>query len=234
MANPSTNKAPSRAPYIILHFLIPIVTGLITYKALRLLNFPLALAAFITWGAVVLAIFTYRFSIRGRLKEIAIREAGARGEKQMQRHLSSLPKEFTTLNNLRIRVGNNSAEIDHVIVGPSVLILLETKNMSGDITINPNGWTRVKRGQRENLSSPAAQSRRHEEVIKRLLHQAGIKAPVHSAVAMVHPHASLRGQDAIPVLHAEQVKNWILQLRTVLTQNAVKQLVQFLQKQHIQ
>ena len=96
---------------------------------------------------------------------------GAEGEERVTRALSELPDTFTVINDYQLKFSppiydrnNNdriiSIQIDHVVVGPTGLYLVETKNWSKDSVDNPE------------LFSPIKQLKRNNFAIFRLLNQA--------------------------------------------------------------
>jgi hypothetical protein len=64
---------------------------------------------------------------------------GAKGEEVVARALALLPDTFTVFHGIashkRGILGQGGADLDHVIVGPSGLFVIETKNWNSDITI---------------------------------------------------------------------------------------------------
>ncbi|MGA2675718.1 MAG: nuclease-related domain-containing protein [Methanobacterium sp.] len=63
---------------------------------------------------------------------------GARGEKLVANHLSKLPKEYITIND--VKIPNLVGNIDHVVVGPSGIYAIETKNYSSCYFADEDYW----------------------------------------------------------------------------------------------
>ncbi len=60
--------------------------------------------------------------------------AGRRGELRVRWKLKFLPKEYFVINDLMIDRGNGyTSQIDHVVVSPYGIFVIETKNISGHI-----------------------------------------------------------------------------------------------------
>lgn len=96
---------------------------------------------------------------------------GAEGEERVARELSNLPDSYTVINDYRLKFSqpiydrNNddriySIQIDHIVVGPTGLYLVETKNWSEASVENTE------------LFSPIRQLRRSNYAIFRSLNQA--------------------------------------------------------------
>ena len=64
---------------------------------------------------------------------------GARGEELVARSLALLPESFTVFHGIAAHsqslVPQGGADLDHVVVGPTELFVIETKNWNGAITI---------------------------------------------------------------------------------------------------
>ncbi len=88
---------------------------------------------------------------------------GAEGEERVARELSRLPDMYTVINDYRLEFSppvydkNNddrifSIQIDHVVVGPTGLYLVETKNWSRDSMENPELFSPIKQLKRSNFA----------------------------------------------------------------------------------
>lgn len=64
---------------------------------------------------------------------------GAKGEEMAARELNMLPGEFTVFHGIDLikipSITNGITDLDHVVVGPNGVFVVETKNWSDDITI---------------------------------------------------------------------------------------------------
>lgn len=82
------------------------------------------------------------------LKRAEAFEKGATGERLVAAALSQLPSEWFVLNDRRWP-GRSRANIDHVVVGPSGVFVIDAKNWSGTLTVRngvlrQNGYSRAK------------------------------------------------------------------------------------------
>jgi hypothetical protein len=81
------------------------------------------------------------------LRSAELHERGADGEKRTEAVLSRLPPDQWTVLHDRRWPGRKVANIDHVVVGPPGVFVVDSKNWSGRITIRDgvlrqNGYTR--------------------------------------------------------------------------------------------
>jgi hypothetical protein len=125
------------------------------------------------------------------------------------------------IHDLRISVDGEVAQIDHLLVSRMMhFYLLETKNFGGNVTITEHGEFSVEyRGERVfGVPSPIEQSKRHENVLRKLLDKLEIKAragtsPRFYHVVLVDPKATIIRPDAkrfdtSMVIKADQFRTW--------------------------
>jgi len=96
---------------------------------LRLLAVPIAAGAFwilTKWGDK---------ELRALEKDRAAMRRGASGEVQVGLILNDLPDEFYVINDLTTAFGN----LDHVVIGPTGVFVLDAKNCRGVITADGKG-----------------------------------------------------------------------------------------------
>lgn len=158
--------------------------------------------------------------------EQAILDAGEEGEKQTAFHLSFLPKGYTVLHNVIVHSEGLSAENDHVVIGSSGVILVETKNYGGTIYVRPNGWVREKFGNKQGCDSPIAQSERHKIVLESFLTKRGLgQVPIYLVVAISNSQAIIEGEDPrCPVMKSENLPHWIRSLPSTISEEQANDL----------
>ncbi len=97
---------------------------------------------------------------------------GAAGEKKVATFLKKeLSDEWLLLNNIEIKSNNKTAQIDHVLVGPYGIVLIETKNVKGKITLTDDKqlWCQHKKYNTKHFYSPTLQARGHEAAVKSIV-----------------------------------------------------------------
>jgi hypothetical protein len=148
---------------------------------------------------------------------------GIQGEKDSAYYLDQYFKggqNHVILHDLRFVVEGDVAQIDHLIINRGFgCYLIETKNYSGNLTINEHGeYTAEYDDDRFGIPSPIEQSRRHERILQRLLTTLEITnrtgAPLSCYhVVMLHPKAIIRRPPAKAfntsnVIKADQFPTW--------------------------
>lgn len=124
-------------------------------------------------------------------KELRNTKQGIQGEKSAAHYLDNYlgaSKNFLVIHDLRVSVDGEVAQIDHLLVGRAFFILLETKTFGGDIAVNERGEFSVQYpGDRVyDIPSPLEQSRRHENVLQKLLQRLEIKPRTGGRHRMEH------------------------------------------------
>ncbi|UCH34016.1 MAG: NERD domain-containing protein [Armatimonadota bacterium] len=140
---------------------------------------------------------------------------GYLGERRVFAELRKLPDDYWIFNDVTIRVGEDSAQIDHILVSPYGLWCIETKSLRGTIRgkENERHWTQIKRPdsgrtRREKFYNPVAQNATHCRRLGEYLKQhLGVTLPVRSAV--VFTGAQLEVDTATPAVSTRELRGVI-------------------------
>jgi hypothetical protein len=149
------------------------------------------------------------------LRKYHIYSGGLQGEKQVAKLLTSkLNDDYSLLNDLYLRDGGG--DIDHIVLGPNGVFVLETKNWSGNISCNGDEWQRV--GKRNFSGSPSRQVKRNAAKIKQIidanpnLKALGIR--VEGVVVLTNNHSTIHlTNPTVPVLKLSQLTNHIMEIK---------------------
>ena len=188
---------------LLLFFLISGALSLYTLLTLRLNIFE---AAGLLVSLVPLGAFYYY------LRKYRIYNGGWEGEKQVTKLLASkLNDDYILLNDLYLRGGGG--DIDHVVLAPNGIFVLETKNWSGDITCHGDEWQRAGKGNFKG--SPSRQVKRNVATVRRIidynpaLRQLGTW--VEGIVVFTNNHSTLHlNNPSVLILKVSQLPNHIL------------------------
>ena len=133
-------------------------------------------------------------------------KTGIEGEKAAAFYLDGHYKDSQNnvlLHDLRLQVDGEVAQIDHLVINRTgYIVLIETKNYSGDLEVNAHGEFTAHYGkERYGIPSPFEQSRRHGRVLGKLLERLEIgtrtdKLPEFHNVVMMHPKAIIQRPDS--------------------------------------
>jgi hypothetical protein len=144
--------------------------------------------------AYVLGLYTYRSYL--------IWKSGSVGEERVAAALKALPDSYVLISGLV--VPPNRGDIDHVVIGPNGIFVLEAKNYGGIISCDKDVWKKVRvspdgKSHEAMIGSPSNQIKRNAKVLKDhiLLKKREIfhgKSPhiwVHAILVFTNSRASL-------------------------------------------
>ena len=149
--------------------------------------------------------------------------AGIKGEQAAAFYLNGHYKDAQNnvlLHDLRLQLDDEVAQIDHLVINRTgYMVLIETKNYSGDLEVNAHGEFTVRYGQeRYGIPSPFEQSRRHARILGKPLERLEIstrtdKLPEFHNVVMMHPQAIIqrpesKAFDTSFLIKADQFPAW--------------------------
>lgn len=130
------------------------------------------------------------------LRDIAFVKQGLDGEKNVYFELKNSFLPLLCLHDIRLEYDGYVAQFDFIIISPRFICVLETKKLSGNITINSDGdFIRIfkdKNGRevrREGIYSPISQNERHIKILKEVLLKEKLvrTMPFRSLVVMADP-----------------------------------------------
>ncbi len=145
------------------------------------------------------------------LRKYHIYNGGWQGEKQVANLLThSLSDDYYLINDLYLHGGGG--DIDHVVLAPGGVFVLETKNWSGHINCSGDEWHRA--GKRNFNSSPSRQVKRNAAKIKNIIDNSSnlrsLGIWVEGIVVITNKHATLHlNNPTVPILKLPQVANYI-------------------------
>jgi hypothetical protein len=141
---------------------------------------------------------------------------GLSGERHVGQVLArELPADFVLVNGLKLPRG--AGDIDHLVVGPTGVFLLETKTMAGRIVCEPDGtWRRTKIGRAGThytayIGDPAAQVQRNIFAVRDCLRRQvpglfrGTPLWIEGLVVFPHPRTELATEHSrVPAVPLDQ------------------------------
>ena len=138
------------------------------------------------------------------------------GEGTVARRLKSLPgNKYTVFNDVMVKTGRGSVQIDHIVVSQYGIFVIETKNIAGIITgtEHSENWTKVDNGRKYEFFNPITQNMGH---INALAHK--LNVPTSKFISIIA--FSTRGrlmfhQLPTPVVYIPQVTGKIKCYRDV-------------------
>jgi hypothetical protein len=142
-------------------------------------------------------------------------QMGLTGERQVGQVLArDLPPDYILINGLKLPRG--AGDIDHLVVGPTGVFLIETKTMAGRIVCDHNGtWQRTRLGRRGAsypafIGNPSAQVQRNIYALRQSLRRhlpglfLGRALWIEGLVVFPHPRTELQTEfSRVPAVRLE-------------------------------
>ena len=120
-------------------------------------------------------------------RDIKLAEAGLYGENAVAFELQNSHLPIYVLRDLHLEHAGLQAQIDFLVIGPYANVVIECKNLIGDIEVDERGnFTRLlegsESGKREGLYSPITQSERHIQLMRALRDDMGTAVRMGNAL----------------------------------------------------
>lgn len=175
-----------------------------------------------TWGFLVAGVVLLLLAIGHRAqlgenyRDAGSVRAGQAGESRVSKMLAKmLPGNMYIINDLTVKFGGTSAQIDHLVVGPKGLFVIETKNWSGTIRGDERRdmWEQIPSHGRKTIKvgNPIAQNQRHVDVLRNWLRsRGGAWNDLYSVVTILSPHTRLEIENqSTPLLPVKATARFI-------------------------
>ena len=95
---------------------------------------------------------------------------GVKGEKKVAKILKpwALMRSYKVINGLYLPLYDGTTEIDHIVIGFFGMIVIETKNMSGEIygDVKSKDWTHIMGDKKHKMYNPVMQNQAHIDCIR--------------------------------------------------------------------
>ena len=117
-------------------------------------------------------------------------KSGLNGERKVIANISNkLGSEHSLFNDVMLRDGKSGGNIDHIVVGPRGIFVIETKNIQGNFMIYEDNWKGLKQ-------SPSSQAKNNS----RLHNFLNYSRVLDRQLPYVHAIVVLTNNKAIPII----------------------------------
>ncbi len=168
---------------------------------------------------------------------------GAIGEQMVLDKLKSLPDEYTIINNFQHKFSrpvpdrkNNdfiySVQIDHILVGPTGLYLIETKNWSKNSMDDLDLYSPIKQIKRSSLALFALLNQAiRQGYLSRFLDPWGEEQISPKKILVVINHKPEQEYQFVKILTPGELEKYILNEKVFFTKEQVENLVTYLKSE---
>lgn len=144
---------------------------------------------------------------------------GKAGEASVARILHSLPEEYKTLNDVILPQEKGTTQIDHIVVSPYGVFVIETKNYGGWIygAETSESWKQTFRAKKNDFHSPIRQNWGHILALSAYLQ---LDKSVFKPIVVFSDAATLKVTAKTPVVNLRTLKSVILNERQQILSSA--------------
>lgn len=142
------------------------------------------------------------------------------GEKAVAVALSGLPEEeYRILNDVMLRTGHGTTQIDHVVVSVYGIFVIETKNYKGWITGSEFGdyWTKNMYGKKYTFRNPLKQNYAH---VKALEEKTELSEDKFIPIVAFSSDSDIKVKTNKPVVYIGQLKRVIKEYKEIKFQES--------------
>ena len=121
-------------------------------------------------GVTILVVLIAVISLLVFLRKKKTDKIGVKGEKKVAKILKpwALMRSYKVINGLYLPLYDGTTEIDHIIIGFFGMIVIETKNMGGEIygDVKAKDWTHIMGDKKHKMYNPVMQNQAHIDCIR--------------------------------------------------------------------
>ena len=150
-------------------------------------------------------------------EELSRLDAGIAGETRVAREMLDIPYNYIWLKNYQCFSPQNTPhQIDFIILSPHFAVVLEVKNISGNLYFQPESkeFYRVRNdGQIDYFRSPFDQAIRHQQLLEQLFEMWNTPLPVTYAVVNTNTNSRIGTTfEGLPIFHISYLRVFLKQL----------------------
>jgi hypothetical protein len=175
---------------------------------------------------------------QSKITQTKIWRSGLTGQHRVEVALANLDDRYTLVNNMSLPF--KKCDMDHILVGPNGIFLIETKNYKGEITCVGDRWEYQKVGRngglyRGHINNPSKQLKRNiwelksylDKKSKKILQQSAFPYWIQGVLVFTNEEAVVRTRDeTVVVVTLDQLPGFIRSYRNeVLHSKDIEQIV---------
>lgn len=130
------------------------------------------------WDGPILFMAGIMATIAWRLgKQVKSLQGGRKGEAVVASVLENLPDGYVVVNDVWVSHGKRRCQIDHLVMGPSGVFVIEDKNWKGEVTgrVDDREWLQRKSDTVVRLPNPIRQAASHAYTVRGLLNKNALR-----------------------------------------------------------
>jgi hypothetical protein len=154
--------------------------------------------------------------------------AGAEGERRVAGALGAMPPGWTVIHDRLLMPGLTESNLDHVVVGPPGVVLIDAKNFSGEVMVWRDClYQHLGRGENRTSRSLVGELRKIHWMTVRMSERLGV--PVTPVLCLAGDRQALFGEPALVcgvwVVAVGTLPTWLLAQRRRIVEEEARRLV---------
>ena len=147
------------------------------------------------------------------LRQYFLWEAGIKGEKEVVATLKQLDDSYLLLND--IKLPSKQGNIDHILLSPKGVFVIETKNYTGAVSCYQDEWYRESRKEAKPIGSVSKQVKRNALELRNFLREtAKVNTYVNPVCVFTNPSIELTlYQPTVPILQLAELTTFFDQVK---------------------
>lgn len=169
-------------------------------------------------GGICLAVLILAIVLAVYLRRRRIRKLGLEGEKKVAGILKrfAAPRSYRVLNDVYLPLYDKTTQIDHILVGFFGILVIETKNISGELYGDPKkkDWLHIVGSKRHTLYNPLMQNQAHIDCLRHLLAKDGLyRLNLESLIVFPKKKLEVYLPSGLPTVTGKQLPRFLRQDR---------------------
>lgn len=167
-------------------------------------------------------------------EQMFLNDAAMEGENIVSEVLSRLNGDYYELRGIILPFSRNQGtEIDHVLVGPEGVFVVETKRLTGCVVGKDEEkyWVQYVGRTRKEIFNPVWQNRYHERAVKGVLGSYGIEVPVLPVVVVVG--GTVRVNSDMPVIADKDLLDFVRKHPRMVNEQECRRIAKILESERL-
>ena len=121
---------------------------------------------------------------------------------------------IVVFHDVKFKYNGRTAQVDHIIISPAFIFIVESKYFSGTVEIKNSSWEIKYKSKTQSIPSPILQNKRHIEVLEEIIANENIftkgrYSPSCINIVLMSNKTKVKGKLPLEVVYADNLKEWI-------------------------
>ena len=168
--------------------------------------------------SILIVVFTVIYFLFKRFQKNKANRIGQKGEKTVSKVLKQIARKnhWKLINDLYLPLYDKTTQIDHLLIGPFGVAVIETKALAGEIYGNANDqdWVQIIGEEKRRFYNPLLQNKAHIDCVQHILKKEKIyRVNIDSLVVFSAKRVQLAIPSGMPVISWDLLKKYFKKSR---------------------